>query len=145
MVTLHSIAIDPRDEIIFVGGFTNGSLYSDNEEGKDDGGLVLTSLLAKPHVGSVAIVIKLSSDGQLLKAVQFGSTAADRANSIILSNGGVFIAGSTSGCLLGDHRGGEDAWIAKVRGFTSHLLFALQLSHAVLDELGDPFVGSPAW
>lgn len=104
---------------VFVGGFTQGPL----------GGVALGDW--------DAWLVRVDPGGNPIWTRQFGSSTSDQANVVVSDGaGGAFIAGVTSGSLMGPFAGATDAWVARYDGAGTEL-WARQLGSTAEDSALD--------
>lgn len=100
-------------------GETEASVSSGGVAADGDGGAFVTGTTdteadRQNHGATDAYLARYSAAGELLWARQLGSSGADASFGVSASaEGGVFVAGSTSGALDGDALGFGDAFLAK--------------------------------
>lgn len=93
-----AVAID-EDGDVYVGGWTTNDLYADN-------------LGSQTDVTSDLFLAKLSAGGSLQWGVQTGSAGSDYVNAIAVSAyGTVAVGGTTSGSIVRNPVGSEDAYL----------------------------------
>lgn len=122
-------------------GNLNGGSVSDIVVDGSDIYISGTTLNGSLNGGSVSNSYNAGSDGFVTKLIDtgggftsdwtnyFGTTSSDTLNSISVSNGAVFIAGTTSGTLSGENKTGlTDGFTAKIDANSGVTLWQQQLS-----------------
>jgi hypothetical protein len=113
----EGFGISADDSGVYVGGFTNGALPSQVNEGNWD-----------------AFVQKYDQDGTPAWTRQFGTTEDDSVRAVVAHASGVYVGGHTRGDLAGTNLGLADAFVRKY-DVDGNVVWTRQFGSAVNERL----------